>query len=98
MTCSVIVRCYLTSVMTILMFSNRDMVPSLQVCSNGTRVFVQKSIFAEFLRRFKERTEKMKIGDPFDESTTVGAMITRTQADNVLRYIDIAKKEVRGFA
>ena len=48
----------------------------------------------EFLRRFKERTEKMKIGDPFDESTTVGAMITRAQADNVLRYIDIAKKEV----
>ena len=49
----------------------------------------------EFLERFKDRTEKMKIGDPFDEQTTVGAMITRNQAENVLRYIDIAKREVR---
>ena len=48
----------------------------------------------EFLERFKARTEKMKIGNPFDEETTVGAMITRKQAENVLMFIDIAKKEV----
>lgn len=36
----------------------------------------------------------MKVGDPFSEDTTVGATISRQQADKVLHYIDIAKKEV----
>ena len=65
-----------------------------QVCSNGTRVFVQKEIMKQFLEKLVERTRKMKIGDPFAEDTTVGATITRAQADKVLSYIDIAKKEV----
>ncbi|XP_045168036.2 4-trimethylaminobutyraldehyde dehydrogenase-like isoform X1 [Mercenaria mercenaria] len=64
-----------------------------QVCSNGTRVFVQKKILNQFLEKLVERTKKMKIGDPFAEDTTVGATISRQQADKVLSYIDIAKKE-----
>ena len=39
----------------------------------------------------------MKIGDPFADDTTVGATITRQQADKVLQYVDIARKEVRDF-
>lgn len=64
-----------------------------QVCSNGTRVFVQKKILGQFLEKLVERTKKMKIGDPFAEDTTVGATISRQQADKVLSYIDLAKKE-----
>ena len=49
----------------------------------------------EFLRRLVERTKKMKIGDPFAEDTTVGATISKDQADKVLQYIEIGKSEVR---
>lgn len=65
-----------------------------QVCSNGTRVFVHKSIMGPFLAQLVERTKRMKIGDPYFEDTTVGATISKQQYDIVMRYIELAKKEV----
>lgn len=65
-----------------------------QVCSNGTRVFVHKSIMGPFLAQLVERTKRMKIGDPYFEDTTVGATISKQQFDIVMRYIELAKKEV----
>lgn len=65
-----------------------------QVCSNGTRVFVHKSIMGPFLAQLVERTKRMKIGDPYLEDTTVGATISKQQFDIVMRYIELAKKEV----
>ena len=47
-----------------------------QVCSNGTRVFVQKGIKDEFLTRLKARTETILIGDPMDEATQLGPMVS----------------------
>lgn len=64
-----------------------------QVCSNGTRVFVQKSIFKDFVNQLVEQTKKMKIGDPFTESTTVGATIHEDHAKKVLGYLSSAKEE-----
>ncbi|KAL3831800.1 hypothetical protein ACJMK2_023504 [Sinanodonta woodiana] len=64
-----------------------------QVCSNGTRVFVEKSIKESFLKKLVARTTKMKIGDPFQEETTVGATICEDHANKVLKYIDTGKKE-----
>lgn len=64
-----------------------------QVCSNGTRVFVQEGIMNAFLEKLVERTKAMKIGDPNDEDTTVGATISPEQANKTLQYIDIAKAE-----
>lgn len=58
-----------------------------QVCSNGTRVFVQKGILPMFLRRLKERTEKAVIGDPLDENTNFGPMVSERQADIVMGFI-----------
>ena len=66
----------------------------LQVCSNGTRVYVHKNIAERFLNRLVEKTKNMKIGNPFDEDTVVGATISTPQAEKVLSYIDIAQKEV----
>ena len=66
----------------------------LQVCSNGTRVYVHKNIAERFLNRLVEKTKNMKIGNPFDEDTVVGATISTQQAEKVLSYIDIAQKEV----
>ncbi|XP_061186013.1 4-trimethylaminobutyraldehyde dehydrogenase-like [Saccostrea echinata] len=64
-----------------------------QVCSNGTRVFVHKSIMGPFLAGLVERTKRMKIGNPFHDDTTVGATISKEQFDKVMHYIEIAKKE-----
>ncbi|MFB2550934.1 betaine-aldehyde dehydrogenase [Ensifer soli] len=65
-----------------------------QVCSNGTRVFVQKGIKDEFLSRLKARTEKIVIGDPMDEATQLGPMVSKAQRAKVLEYI--AKGQAEG--
>ncbi|NVP57554.1 betaine-aldehyde dehydrogenase [Mycoplana rhizolycopersici] len=64
-----------------------------QVCSNGTRVFVQKGIKDKFLSRLKERTEKIVIGEPMDEATQLGPMVSKAQRDKVLDYIGKGKAE-----
>lgn len=64
-----------------------------QVCSNGTRVFVQKGIRQKFLSRLKERTEKIIIGDPMVEETQLGPMVSRAQLDKVFAYIEKGKAE-----
>ena len=64
-----------------------------QVCSNGTRVFVQKGIRDAFLARLKERLSLAVIGDPLDEATTIGPMVSQRQLDIVLDYIAQGKAE-----
>ncbi|NRB17350.1 MAG: betaine-aldehyde dehydrogenase [Rhodobacteraceae bacterium] len=65
-----------------------------QICSNGTRVFVQKGIKEAFLARLAERLEMAVIGDPMDEATTFGPMVSENQRDIALGYI--AKGEAEG--
>src|SRR5688572_17064365 len=62
-----------------------------EVCSNGTRVFVHEEIHDEFIDRLVTRTSKMKIGDPMDPDTHVGALISREHMDKVLSYIEAGK-------
>lgn len=64
-----------------------------QVCSNGTRVFVHKAIKETFLTRLKARTEAIVIGDPQDEATQMGPMVSLAQREKVLSYIDKGKAE-----
>lgn len=64
-----------------------------QVCSNGTRVFVHKAIKETFLTRLKARTEAILIGDPQDEATQMGPMVSLAQREKVLSYIDKGKAE-----
>ena len=58
-----------------------------QVCSNGTRVFVQKGIKEAFLTRLTERLRGAKMGDPMDPDTSFGPMVSQRQMDIVLGYI-----------
>ncbi len=64
-----------------------------QVCSNGTRVFVQKGIKDAFLKRLKERTEAIKLGDPLGEDTQFGPMVSRNQRDIVMSFVEKGKAE-----
>lgn len=58
-----------------------------QICSNGTRVFLHKSIKEKFLARLKERTQTAIIGDPMDEATNFGPMVSKNQMEIAERYV-----------
>ncbi|WP_376772604.1 betaine-aldehyde dehydrogenase [Ancylobacter sonchi] len=58
-----------------------------EVCSNGTRVFVQEGVRAAFLEKLVARVEKMVVGDPLDPATQVGALISPPHMEKVLSYI-----------
>src|SRR5688572_7839223 len=62
-----------------------------EVCSNGTRVFVHRDIFDSFLMKLKDRTEKIRLGDPADPDTQMGAVISKAHMEKVIRFIDSGK-------
>lgn len=64
-----------------------------QVCSNGTRVFVQKGIKARFLERLAARSNAIVLGDPMDGATQMGPLVSGGQMEKVLGYIATAKAE-----
>ncbi len=64
-----------------------------QVCSNGTRVFVHRDVHDEFLARLVARTEKIVLGDPLDESTQMGPLVSEQQHRRVLDYLDVARAD-----
>ncbi|WP_264802195.1 betaine-aldehyde dehydrogenase [Ameyamaea chiangmaiensis] len=64
-----------------------------EVCSNGTRVFVQRGIRTQFLARLKARISAMTIGDPLDPRTDVGALISEPHMNKVLSYIETGRRE-----
>ena len=64
-----------------------------EVCSNGTRVFVDSTIHDAFMERLLPRISAMKVGDPLDPETTVGSLISREHLDKVMEYIETGKDE-----
>src|SRR5215471_16262196 len=64
-----------------------------QVCLCGSRVFVEKSIYKQFVDRFIDQASKLKQGDPLDEQTEQGAIVNKTQLEKVKFYVDLAQKE-----
>lgn len=59
-----------------------------EVCSNGTRVFVHKNVREAFLKKLMDRVSAMRVGDPMDPSTQVGALISEAHMNKVLGYIE----------
>jgi betaine-aldehyde dehydrogenase len=73
---------------------NANFYSSGQICSNGTRVFVQSGIEGAFLARLKARLEAgLNIGDPLDEAVNFGPMVSGPHRDKVEAYIAGAKAE-----
>ena len=62
-------------------------------CTAGSRIFVQETIYDDFVRRFAERANRLVVGDPTDEHTHVGSMITRQHWEKVTGYIRLAEEE-----
>src|SRR5881392_2125671 len=64
-----------------------------QICLCGSRVFVERSAYKDFVDRFIDKASQLKQGDPLDEKTEQGAIVNKAQLDKVKFYIDLAQKE-----
>jgi acyl-CoA reductase-like NAD-dependent aldehyde dehydrogenase len=63
-----------------------------QSCNCASRIFVHRSLHDEFVKRLKAKVDQMKIGDPFDEATDIGSIISPQQFERVQSYIAIGEK------
>ncbi|HXH39278.1 MAG TPA: aldehyde dehydrogenase, partial [Thermoanaerobaculia bacterium] len=64
-----------------------------EICLCGSRIFVERSIHDEFVERFAAAAKNLRIGDPLDTATDVGALISEAHLQKVMGYIDLAAKE-----
>ncbi len=64
-----------------------------QVCCAGSRLFIERKIYDQVLERLSEAFKAVKVGDPMDPATQMGAQINEAQVERVLRYVEIAKKD-----
>jgi acyl-CoA reductase-like NAD-dependent aldehyde dehydrogenase len=64
-----------------------------QVCDARSRIFVQEPVYDEFLSSFVERTERLKVGDPTDGATHIGAITSARQLERIEHYVEIGQKE-----
>ena len=64
-----------------------------EICLCGSRIFVERRIHDVFVDRLVSATQKLKIGDPLDESTDIGALISEAHLRKVAGYIELAKQE-----
>ena len=62
-----------------------------EVCTNGTRVYVQSDVYDAFLEKAKMRSEAIKLGDPMNLDTQMGSLINAKHLDKVMGYINQAK-------
>jgi len=58
-----------------------------EICTNGTRVFVERPVYENFLSVIKNATEALKVGDPLDPETDIGSLISKQHMQKVLSYI-----------
>ena len=71
-----------------MIFSNNG-----ERCTAGSRILVHKNIYADFVAKFVERAQRITVGDPLDETTTIGPMISPGHLAKVRRYIEMGPKE-----
>ncbi len=64
-----------------------------QVCLCGSRVYVERAIYSDFVNGFIDKTSKLKLCDPLDETTEQGAIVNKAQLEKVRFYVDLAQKE-----
>jgi betaine-aldehyde dehydrogenase len=64
-----------------------------QDCCARSRQLIQRPIYDEFVSRFAERTEGIRLGQPLDEATEMGPLISEGQRETSLEYIEIGQKE-----
>jgi 5-carboxymethyl-2-hydroxymuconic-semialdehyde dehydrogenase len=71
-----------------MIFSNNG-----ERCTAGSRILVQQSIYPDFVQQFAARARRIAVGDPLDEKTIIGPMISKNHLEKVRRYIEMGPKE-----
>lgn len=69
-------------------FSNQG-----EICLCGSRIFVERPRYQKFVDEFVKRTKELVVGDPLEEKTRIGALVSEAHRNKVLSYIDLAKQE-----
>ena len=64
-----------------------------QICLCGSRILVQRGIYEKFKNEFVSRTDQMIVGDPMDEKSRLGAIVSKSHYEKILSYIELAKEE-----
>lgn len=64
-----------------------------QICLCGSRIFVERSIYDKFKEAFVERVKGLKVGPPMEETSRMGAVVSKPHMEKVLGYIELAKEE-----
>lgn len=64
-----------------------------QICLCGSRILVEESLAPKFKEAFLEKVSKMKVGDPADDHTKMGAVVSKPHMEKILGYIDLAREE-----
>ena len=69
-------------------FSNQG-----EICLCGSRIFVERPLYERFKADFVERAAALKVGDPLDADTDIGAIVSKQHFEKIMSYIDLAKAE-----
>ncbi|MCK6616467.1 MAG: aldehyde dehydrogenase [Cyclobacteriaceae bacterium] len=64
-----------------------------EICLCGSRIFVERSLYDRFVTEFVKLTQELVVGDPLEEMTRVGALVSEAHMNKVLSYIELAKEE-----
>lgn len=64
-----------------------------QICLAGSRILVQEGVYDQFLEKFVDRVKQIKVGDPLDENTDMGALVSKGHLKSVDEYVQIGVKE-----
>jgi len=66
-----------------------------EVCSAGSRILVEKKIYAKFVEAMTEKAKRIKLGAPLERDTKMGPLVSKEQYDRVSSYLDVGKKEAK---
>jgi aminomuconate-semialdehyde/2-hydroxymuconate-6-semialdehyde dehydrogenase len=69
-------------------FSNQG-----EICLCGSRIFVERPLYEQFKSDFVARVASLKVGDPLEDTTDVGAIVSKPHFEKIMSYIDLAQKE-----
>ncbi len=64
-----------------------------QICLCGSRIFVERPIYEKFKTEFVKRVKEMKVGNPADKDSKLGAVVSKPHMEKVLSYVELAKQE-----
>jgi betaine-aldehyde dehydrogenase len=66
-----------------------------EVCSAGSRILVEKSIYEKFVEAMAEKSKKIKLGAPLDRETKMGPLVSKEQYERVREYQEVGKREAK---